>query len=120
MQLQNIQWTHPSTTLLSGPSNSGKTHLLSKILQNKDKLFEGGIFQTILFYSHWQPIYNEWLSNGLIIHAHQGVPSTAEFKDLCGYYTLENGVGVIFDDLGSQILKNLEFFEDFLLCYLII
>ena len=112
MQLQNIQWTHPSTTLLSGPSNSGKTHLLSKILQNKDKLFEGGIFQTILFYSHWQPIYNEWLSNGLIIHAHQGVPSTAEFKDLCGYYTLENGVGVIFDDLGSQILKNLEFFED--------
>ena len=95
MQLQNIQWTHPSTTLLSGPSNSGKTHLLSKILQNKDKLFEGGIFQTILFYSHWQPIYNEWLTNGLIIHGHQGVPNTADFKALCSYYTLENGIAVI-------------------------
>ena len=112
MQLQNIQWAHPSTTLLTGPSNSGKTQLLSKILKNKDNLFEGEKFQTILFYSHWQPIYKEWLTNGLIVHAHQGVPNTPEFKALCSYYTLANGVSVIFDDLGSQILKNLEFFED--------
>ena len=31
MYFNTIQWSHPSTTLLSGPSNSGKTSLLSKI-----------------------------------------------------------------------------------------
>ena len=40
-------------------------------------------------------IDSQQLTNGLIIHGHQGVPNTADFKVLCSYYTLENGIAVI-------------------------
>lgn len=112
MYFESIQWSHPSSTLLSGPSNSGKTSLLTKILKNRDNLFTGSKKQTILFYNHWQPIYDEWVSSSLIAYSHQGVPNIEDFKSLCSYYTLEDGVFVVFDDLGSQILRNIEFFEE--------
>ena len=112
MYFDSIQWSHPSTTLLSGPSSSGKTVLLTKILENQRALFGGDKIQTILFYSIWQPIYDQWLSSGLIAYTYKGIPTLEDFKSLCIYYTLENGVSVIFDDLGSLIPKNLIFFEE--------
>ena len=112
MYFNSIQWSHPSTTLLSGPSNSGKTSLLSKILDNHENLFIGSKIPTILFYNHPQAIYNRWISSGLIAHMHKGIPPLEDFKSLCTYYTLGNGVSVIFDDLGSYITKNLAFFEE--------
>ena len=39
MLFNSIQWVHPSTTVVAGPSNSGKTTLISKILQHKNQLF---------------------------------------------------------------------------------
>ena len=36
MYIDSVQWTHPSTTLLAGPSNSGKTTIISKILDAYD------------------------------------------------------------------------------------
>ena len=111
MYIDSIKWVHPATTLLSGPSNSGKTSLLTKILKNHDNLFEGTKIQTILFYNHWQPIYTDWEAAGLVAYSYQGIPNIEEFKSLCTFYTLQNGVSVIFDDLGSEILKNLDFFE---------
>jgi hypothetical protein len=58
----------------------------------------GTKIQTILFYNHWQPIYSDWVSAGLVAHTHQGVPHIDEFKTLCTYYTLENGISVVFVD----------------------
>ena len=39
MFIDSVQWNHPSTTLVAGPSNSGKTTIISKILQHKNELF---------------------------------------------------------------------------------
>ena len=112
MQLECIKWSNPSTTLLVGPSNSGKTSLITKILQNRYNLIGGGEIKTILFYNRWQPIYDIWVKLGLIHYSFNGVPHIDEFKSLCEFYSLDAGVIVIFDDLGSQILKNLDLFEE--------
>ena len=76
MLIQSIQWGHPSTNLIAGPSNSGRTSISDKIFHHKNTLFTQSGLKTILFYNVWT-----------------------------------GGLSVIFDDLGGEIMKNLNFFE---------
>ena len=59
MFIETVRWDHPGTTLVAGPSNSGKTTLISKILQHKNDLFTRPNLKTILFYNQNQDIYKK-------------------------------------------------------------
>ena len=50
MFFDSIQWSTPSCTIIAGPSNSGKTSLLTKILIHKNNLFTTQNLKTILFF----------------------------------------------------------------------
>ena len=69
MFFESIQWTTPSCTIIAGPSNSGKTSLLTKILKHKNQLFTSQNLKTILFYSQEQEIYRKWSDSGFINHS---------------------------------------------------
>ena len=111
MIIDSIQWLHPSTTILAGPSNSGKTTLLSNILENKNTLFTEPNLKTILYFNQNQEIYNNWFRDGLISNASKGIPSIEDFTTIIKYHSTSRVVSVIFDDLGAEILTNLEIFE---------
>ena len=111
MFIESVQWDHPSTTLVAGPSNSGKTTLISKILQYKNDLFTRPNLKTILFYNQNQDIYKKWFNEGLIDYSSKGLPTLNDFVTTSKFYSSDQGLMVIFDDLGSQVLGNLEFFE---------
>ena len=111
MIIDSIQWSHPSTTILAGPSSSGKTTLLSSFLENKNNLFTEPNLKTILYFNQDQEIYNNWLRDGLISYASKGIPSIEDFTTIIKYHSTSGGVSVIFDDLGAEILTNLEFFD---------
>ena len=110
MFIESVQWDHPSTTLVAGPSNSGKTTLISKILQHKNDLFTRPNLKTILFYNQNQDIYKKWFNEGLIDYSSKGLPTLNDFVTTSKFYSSDQGLTVIFDDLGSQVLGNLEFF----------
>ena len=115
MIIDSIQWLHPSTTILAGPSSSGKTTLLSTILENKNTLFTEPNLKTILYLNQNQEIYNNWFRGGLISYASKGIPSIEDFKTIIKYHSTSGVVSLIFDDLGAEILTNLEIFKDFCL-----
>ena len=56
MIIKSIQWLHPLTNILVGPSNSGKTTLISSILENKNTLFKQSNLKTILYFNQEQEI----------------------------------------------------------------
>ena len=66
MLIESIQWCHPSTTVVAGPSNSWKTTLISKILEHKNQLFTCSNLKTVLFFNQPQKIYGRWSDSGLI------------------------------------------------------
>ena len=114
MFFESIQWATPSCTIIAGPSNSGKTTLLTKILIHKNQLFTSQNLKTILFFNQEQEIYKSWRDSGFINHSQQGIPSLSEFQDTTKFYSEGNGAIIIFDDLGSEISNNLHFFEHIL------
>ena len=111
MFFDSIQWSAPSCTIIAGPSNSGKTSLLTKILIHKNNLFTTQNLKTILFFNQEQEIYKNWSDSGFINHSQKGIPSISDFQDITNFYSKGNGAIVIFDDLGGEISSNLHFFE---------
>ena len=82
MLLHDIRWESPSNCILAGPSFSGKSTILDKILRNKDTLFKRGIEKkVILFYLSEQPIYQTWERDNLLAYKSQGTPSIAKFLE---------------------------------------
>ena len=112
MEINSVQWSHPSNTILAGPSGSGKTSLIDSILYNKDKLFRGQPKKVILFYSVWQPIYKKWRDAGFLSYSKEGVPDIQDFKNICNLYTKRGGCLCIFDDLGGAVIKHHDFFKE--------
>jgi GTPase SAR1 family protein len=111
MIIESIQWSHPSTNILAGPSNSGKTTLISSILEYKNTLFKQSNLKTILYFNQEQEIYTDWIKNGLVSYSSKGVPSIEDFTTIIKYHSNDDGAVVIFDDLGGEVLSNLAFFE---------
>ena len=112
MEINSVQWIHPSNTILAGPSGSGKTSLIDSILCNKDELFRGQPKKVILFYSVWQPIYKKWREAGFLSYSKEGIPDIQDFKNICNLYAKRGGCLCIFDDLGGSVIKHYDFFKE--------
>jgi ABC-type lipoprotein export system ATPase subunit len=85
MFFDSIQWSAPSCTIIAGPSNSGKTSLLTKILIHKNNLFTTQNLKTILFFNQEQEIYKNWSDSGFINHSQKGIPSISDFQDITNF-----------------------------------
>ena len=48
---------HPSTIVLAGSSNSGKSYLTKQILDNRNVMFDPPLERVIWCYSKYQPLY---------------------------------------------------------------
>lgn len=112
MLIPDIRWESHGNTILSGPSESGKTSLLDKILRNKNKLFkEGANKRFILYYLSEQPIYEKWAKDGLITYKSKGTPSIEDFLETIKFYA-PSGAIIFFDDLAGEIKTNLRFYRE--------
>ena len=100
--IDNFCFEHPSTILLSGPTKSGKTTLLSKILKNCHKGLVCPPPQRIMYcYSVWQKAFEEMRKNcnECLIEFKEGLPDIADFNPS------QNSI-LILDDLMTQAGKD--------------
>ncbi len=100
--IDNFCFEHPSTILLSGPTKSGKTTLLSKILKNSNKGLVCPPPQRIMYcYSVWQKAFEEMRKNcnECLIDFKEGLPDIADFNPS------QNSI-LILDDLMTQAGKD--------------
>ncbi len=61
----SIQIVHPSTILISGPTGSGKTRFVQRLIN--EKLFSVRHDRIIWVYSEWQKIYDQLVATNLSI-----------------------------------------------------
>jgi hypothetical protein len=102
IHIDNFCFEHPSTILLSGPTKSGKTTLLSKILQNSNKGLVRPPPQRIMYcYSVWQKAFEEMIKNcnECLMEFKEGLPDIADFNPS------QNSI-LILDDLMTQAGKD--------------
>jgi Cdc6-like AAA superfamily ATPase len=71
----HLRFKHPCTILAAGPTGSGKTVLVRKILQHYNECFENisSPPSVIWCYGQWQASYLDNVGNGVQIQYHEGL-----------------------------------------------
>lgn len=87
-----FEFKHPFTSMVAGPTSSGKTVIVSKIIKNIDSLVDKKIERIVYCYSLWQNEYDEILKNNMKVEFHQGIIESKELDPTCNNL-------VILDDL---------------------
>lgn len=68
----------PSTFLLAGPTQTGKSCFVKKLIENKDEMFKVPPVAVKYAYGAWQPMFEDLQESG--VDFHRGVPSGDELK----------------------------------------
>lgn len=99
----NVPFPFPaaSTVYVAGPSRSGKSYLLSKILHNRQDMFSEKVDRVLYCYGVWGEYLQHIEKNG--VNLNHGLPSEEEIADFAdsSSHTL-----LILDDLISEIARN--------------
>jgi hypothetical protein len=103
----DVRFRCPSTTLVSGPSQSGKTSLVLNILNRGNQYFrDPRCLQNILFYyKEWQPKYGEF-DAALKIQFINAVPTAAEVREKTAMFQSHGGSLIIIDDLMQDVTQD--------------
>lgn len=53
------RWNHPVNIWIAGPTQSGKTEFVKKMIRHRKTLFRPSIQEVVIIYSMWQDTYDE-------------------------------------------------------------
>ena len=105
------KFCHPGNMAIFGPSKSGKTTLLEKIIQERDAIFSSSgediTFNSVIYYhgSSWQPIFQSLSDEDPSIQFRRGYPKNKMEDEISPE---DRPALVIFDDLEREIEKHPE------------
>ena len=69
---------NPFTSIICGPTKSGKSTFVLKLLNNISAMFSQNIKKIYYFYNNWQEKFEEEITND--IEYRQGLPTEEDFK----------------------------------------
>lgn len=102
MQLVYIMqssWQHPFTACISGPTSSGKTEFVKKLLINADLMIDKKITEIIWCYGEAQVLHNKIKeATNIPIQFFAGIPDINEISQECS----NDPKLIILDDLMSE------------------
>jgi len=105
--MYDLRLKNPSTFILAGPSQSGKTTFTVNLLRNIATLFEKPTCASnvVFFYKQWQTAYENLKTDGIVHRWVNKIPS----DELMRQYTMtahETGSVIIIDDFAQQLNKD--------------
>lgn len=96
------RWNHPSNIMVCGPTKSGKTEYVYKMLKHRKWFFRPGLKKVLFIYSEEQKIYDQMKDEfGDSITFVQGLP-----EDPYVYFTHREPGIIIVDDMMCEIEQN--------------
>lgn len=105
----NLAFVHPFSMIISGPSSSGKSTYLYKLLQEADRLIKPQVPPyRVIFYAEYQDLYDSLIAEGLITEAIQGVPPMEKLREMTEPYKNKGGSLFIVDDGFNEIGNTME------------
>jgi hypothetical protein len=93
------QFKHPFCMMVAGPSRSGKTFWVTKLLMTKDKRIHPTPDRIVYCYRHWQKLYNKLRMHDPAIRWHNGLPTTVLMEKMTDTI-------VVIDDLMEAGMNN--------------
>ena len=93
-----FKFKHPFCMMVAGPSRSGKTQWVAKLLQERQKRIYPIPGRIVYCYAHWQDKYTELKNSAPSTHFNKGLPHAYFLKQL------ENCV-IVIDDLMDVAMK---------------
>lgn len=75
-----LPFSAPTTILICGSTQSGKTHFAKKLLQNANGMFSMPVDRIIYAYSEHQPIFEEMEKTIPNLSLHQGLPTKEDIE----------------------------------------
>lgn len=105
----DIRFNHPSTFILGGPSQCGKTSFTLNLLRRASHLFtDSRCTQNIVYYyKEWQDSFDMFQAENIVTDWVCGAPSAADFKSRTEEYKNRGGSIVILDDFGQEINRDI-------------
>jgi hypothetical protein len=96
----------PSTCVIAGPSQSGKTSLVVNILSNNDNMFQNPkcIQKIIWYYKEWQPLYDKLNMN---INFTNKMPTIDNIKENVQEYSKKGGSIIVLDDFMQTLTPDI-------------
>lgn len=95
-QYHDLRFQSPFCAILSGPSKSGKSTFIDRILRNINQMCNVQFDEIIYCYSYWQDLFTNLLRDN-ICKFHQGLPTIEDFENKQSKPRL-----IILDDLMAQ------------------
>lgn len=97
----------PTTIGIYGPTQSGKTHFVLKLLQESRSLFTKPTEEIYYCYSAYQDIYGSLRESekagGYTTYYHEGMPDICKCKE---WAFMKSHIVIVFDDLMTDITKD--------------
>lgn len=107
--IDNIELNYPSSILVLGPSQSGKTSFICKCLKNWPTICSSkpNLKKVIIFYDHWQPLFRQLRDEILPSSCEKKFIQDVPTDDNLQLEELEPGQAqvVILDDLQDRLSK---------------
>ena len=100
-----IPFHSPSTILISGSTQSGKTRFTKKLLENASGMFDIPPQRILYAYSEYQPVFDDMKTTIPNIEFHQGLPSRGQIEDFSEGH---DHVILVLDDLMLKITSSEE------------
>ena len=97
----------PSSTMVIGPSMSGKTALTMSILRNSAQMYEIPPKEIVYAYGVYQKVYGELEEEVANVTLHEGLPGK-ELIERIGSEDSAHNVILVLDDLLDEICKSAE------------
>jgi hypothetical protein len=98
-----LPFSAPTTILICGSTQSGKTHFTKQLLQNADGMFSVPVDKIIYAYSEYQTMFEEMRTSIPRLVFHEGLPSK---EDIERYTEGVNHTIVVLDDLMLQVAQS--------------
>ena len=54
----DFKFKHPFCMMVAGPSRSGKTHWVAKLIKKRHDMIDSPVSNVIYYYAHWQQTYS--------------------------------------------------------------
>jgi len=100
-----LQLESPTSCMICGPTNSGKTTFVKRLLEHAAVMFKEPPFCTLYCYgSVWQPIFTEMQRSIKNITFHKGIPSRDDLMEIRG--DSRDHFICVLDDLLHELANN--------------
>jgi hypothetical protein len=99
--IKHFQFKHPFTCLVAGPTGSGKTVLVRRILKHFNLLLHPEMHTIKVIWAHgqWQNSYNNPIGHNVLVEYTDGLPTGIEIKEKLPQV-------IVIDDLMAELAKN--------------